>query len=65
LNESGSASGIILAGLQKESVKIQKNIDSIKRKIGKVNEAKKREKEESAKIINYYITQVRKYVILD
>jgi hypothetical protein len=54
-----------LAGLQKEAIKIQKNIDSAKRKIDKVNEAKRKDEEESIKIISYYEIQVRKYETLD
>lgn len=65
MSESDSASVIILAGLQKEAIKIQKNIDSAKRKIDKVNEAKRKDEEESIKIISYYEIQVRKYETLD
>jgi len=56
--ENSSANVVLLAGLKKDSVKIQSNINILQRKIKKLNTTKQNEQTKNAQLLDYYKAQV-------
>jgi hypothetical protein len=56
--ENSPANVILLAGLRKDSVKIQSNINILQRKIKKLNTTKQNEQTKNSQLLDYYKAQV-------